>query len=89
MMYPYMTLEDETEVTHSPIDASGHVEVYFEKAVYGGFHDATCILPEYKWKSVHGFNQDDIDGFTEYLKHNAHIILELAAEGGFEHATAV
>ncbi len=31
MMYPFMTLEDGTEVVHSDIKEDGRVEVYIEK----------------------------------------------------------
>lgn len=47
MMYPYMTLEDGTEIVHSEMKQDGKVKVYIEKAVYDGFHNATCWLPDY------------------------------------------
>lgn len=30
MMYPYMTLNDDTEITHSEMKPDGRVKVYFE-----------------------------------------------------------
>lgn len=53
MLYPFMTLNDGTEIVHSEtIETAGKekVEVRIEKPVYGGFHSATCWLPEYKWE---------------------------------------
>ena len=44
MMYPYMTLPDETEITHSDIinnNGKEQVKVYIETPVEGGFKDAT------------------------------------------------
>ena len=79
MLYPFMTLNDGTEIVHSEtIEGSGKetVEVRIEKPVYGGFHSATCWLPE--------FSQEDIHYFQELLESVAHIILQLAREGGIE-----
>lgn len=47
MVYPYATLNDETEVVHSEMYPDGRVKVYIEKAVYDGFHNATCYLTPY------------------------------------------
>ena len=30
MMYPFMTLDNDTEVVHSELQADGRVKVYFE-----------------------------------------------------------
>ena len=43
MMYPYMTLNDDTEITHSEMYPDGKVKVYIETPdETGGFHDAIC-----------------------------------------------
>lgn len=50
MKYSFMTMPDETEITHSSIFEENGVEkirVYIERPVEGGFIDATCILPDY------------------------------------------
>ncbi len=52
MMYPYITLADETEITHSHIIEENDVkkvEVHFERATEHGFDTARCILPSYTW----------------------------------------
>ena len=87
MLYPFMTLNDGTEIVHSEtIETAGKekVEVRIEKPVYGGFHPATCWLPEYKWENIDGFSPEDIQYFQELLESVAHIILQLAREGGIE-----
>lgn len=33
MMYPFMTLEDETEIVHSDMREDGFVKVYFKSAI--------------------------------------------------------
>ena len=49
MMYPFMTLNDDTEITHSEMKIDGTVKVYIETPNdTGRFHHATCWLPEYK-----------------------------------------
>ena len=87
MLYPFMTLNDGTEIVHSEtIETAGKekVEVRIEKPVYGGFHSATCWLPEYKWETIDGFSPEDIQYFQELLESVAHIILQFARAGGIE-----
>ncbi len=87
MMYPFMTLDDQTAVVHSETyDSNGieTVKVYFEKPVYGGFYSAECYLPSYKWENINGFSQTEIEKYQEFLQSVAHIIIRLAREGGFD-----
>ena len=59
MMYPFMTLDDGTEVVHSEAYVENNMEkvkVYFEKPVEGGFESAYCYLPEYRWDQIIGFS---------------------------------
>lgn len=89
MMYPFMTLEDDTEIVHSEIlEDSGKetVKVYIEKPVEGVFFSAECYLPEYQWKNIDGFSEEEIKKFQEFLESTAHIIIRLAKEGGFDNA---
>lgn len=85
MMYPYITLSDETEITHSHIierDGVQTVEVHFERPVESGFDSARCVLPSYQWKFNEGFSQEEIAFFDEFLRHNAHLLYRYAAQGG-------
>ncbi|MCD8084674.1 MAG: hypothetical protein LUE86_14500 [Clostridiales bacterium] len=90
MMYPFMTLNDGTEIVHSEAykgnDGSECVKVYFEKPVYGGFHSAECYLPSYEWKNIEGFSPEKIQELQEFLESIAHIVIRLAREGGFDNA---
>lgn len=46
MMYPFMTLNDETEIVHSDMQEKGTVKVYIERPdEQYGFKHATCWLP--------------------------------------------
>ena len=63
MLYPFMTLPDETEIVHSESlmrDGREQVKVVIEKPVFGGFHSAVCWLPDYRWEDVRGFAQEEI-----------------------------
>ena len=46
MMYPFLTLNDGTEIVHSNFLEDGSVKVYIEKPDEKDcFHHATCYLP--------------------------------------------
>lgn len=90
MMYPFMTLQDGTEIVHSEILPDGRVKVYAEKPdEKDGFHDVTCWLPGYEWGSAHGLSGDELDRIRDVVERTAHLIMRFAADGGVEHATAV
>ena len=58
MMYPFMTLNDETEIVHSEM-IDGIVKVYIETPDEKlCFKHATCYLPEKKWEDVYGYTDD-------------------------------
>lgn len=86
MMYPYITLADETEIVHSHVmEVNGvqTVEVHFERPSEDrGFDSARCVLPSYQWKFNEGFSEADIRFFNEFLHHNAHLLYRYAAQGG-------
>ena len=88
MMYPYMTLEDGTEVVHSQLIDDGGTEkvlVHFERPTDDGFDSAHCELPSYSWIKWEGeFDSDEIASFESFLRNNAHLIYRYAAEGGFK-----
>lgn len=85
MLYPFMTLNDNTEIVHSEvldIDGKERVKVCIERPIFEGFQSIECYLPEYEWKNNRGFTEKDIEQFQELLESTAHIIIELAREGG-------
>ena len=87
MMYPFLTLDDSTEIVHSEMHQDGTVRVYVEKPdAKDCFHSASCILPGYHWEDVQGFSCSDIDRYQEIIASTAHLILQFAQEGGFENA---
>lgn len=63
MIYPYMTLSDNTEITHIHLFeemAKKTVEVHIEHPTDNGFESARYSLPSYKWILREGFTDDEI-----------------------------
>lgn len=85
MMYPYMTLADETEIVHSQIideDGEKKVIVHFERPTEEGFDMARCELPSYHWIKIVGYTKDEIAFFEELMRANAHLLYKYAESGG-------
>jgi len=61
MLYPYMTLDDNTQIVHSERLSDGQVRVCVEQPIHRGFNSATCMLPSYTWQEVEGFSAEDLD----------------------------
>lgn len=86
MMYPFLQLDDHTEIVCSDMMDDGSVKVYIEKPVEGGFHSATCFLPRYEWKGIDGFSNEEIDRYQKIVESVAHLIIAFPRNGGFENA---
>lgn len=85
--YPFLTLNDNTKIIHSEVlekNGGEQVEVRIKKAVNGKIRSASCQLPDYRWENIVGFSEVEIKYFQGYLETIAHIIMQLAREGGFE-----
>lgn len=81
MLYPYMTLIDETEIVYSHLIGHGSAEkviVHFERPTENGFDSARCELPAYRWVLQDGYSDREISAFEEFLKKNARQIWEYA-----------
>ena len=88
MMYPFLTLADDTEITHSEMKPDGRVKVYIETPdEVDGFHNATCWLPDYTWEKIDGYSEEEMASFREMVKNNAHLIIEFSMKGGFGNAS--
>ncbi len=86
MSYPFLTLDDNTEITHSEMLSDGSVKVTVERPVYRDFHSATCMLPSYEWRDVRGFTDEELEGFRRMIASSAHLIMRYAQKGGFLNA---
>lgn len=90
MMYPYMTLNDDTEITHSEMKDDGRVKIYIETPdLKDGFHNAVCWIPGYQWENINGYSESEMQYFKKLIRDNAHLILEFSQEGGVLHAAAI
>lgn len=87
MMYPFMTLDDQTEIVHSEMLPNGSVKVYLERPDKKlCFCHATCYLPTYRWEDIVGFSEAEIAHYQEVIESTAHLIMQFSQEGGFDHA---
>lgn len=88
MMYPFLTLADETEITYSEMKSDGTVKVYIETPDENdGFHNAVCWLPEYRWEDVNGYSDEEIEEYKELINNNAHLFMEFSTRGGFKYGS--
>ena len=87
MMYPFLTLDDETEIVHSPTLSDGRVRVYVEKPDEKDcFHHMSVFLPSYETEDVFGFTREEIEKYMEIIRSTAHLIIEFAGKGGVDNA---
>ncbi|MBQ3586134.1 MAG: hypothetical protein IJQ75_08305 [Synergistaceae bacterium] len=81
MMYPFMTLNDGTEITHSEMYQDGSVKVYIETPTDNGFKNAECWLPMNRWE-INGYSWLEM----QYLKHlvmkSKPLFMEFSQDGG-------
>lgn len=85
MIYPYVTLGDETKIVHSQIleeNREKYIEVHFERATEDGFDLARCTLPmcimqfclylNY-WHTSYSLVPYALDNIMEYREVKRHI----------------
>lgn len=69
MMYPFMTLDDETEIVYSDKREDGTIKVYVETPdEKDGFHNMTCYLPTYKVEDVNGYSEKQVENYMKIIK---------------------
>lgn len=79
MMYPYVTLNDDTEITHSEMLPDGRVKVYIETP---DLKDG-----DYSWEDISGYSDAEMDYFREFIRNNAHLMIEFSKEEGILNAS--
>ena len=68
MLYPFMTLDDNTEIARSEMKEDGRVKVYLERPdAEDDFHHATCWFPGYIWEDISDFSTNDIACFQKLI----------------------
>ena len=74
MMYPFLTLDDNTEIVHSEMLPDKRVKVYIEKPDEKDcFHSAVCYLPKYEWADINGFTDEEIKHYQEIIESTIHL----------------
>lgn len=77
MMYPFMTLNDETEIVYSDRKQDGTVKIYIETPdEKDGFHNMTCYLPSFEIKEVNGYSNKQVEAFMEIVRSKENLIME-------------
>lgn len=77
MMYPFMTLDDETEIVYSDRKEDGTVKIYIETPdEKDGFHNMTCYLPSFEIKEVNGYSTKQVEAFMEIARSKENLIME-------------
>ena len=90
MMYPFLTLSDDTEITHSEYLSDNRVKVYVETPDEKDcFHHLICWLPDYSIEEVSGYSDDEVNKYLKVSRSTAHLILEFSKEGGFDNASGL
>lgn len=76
MMYPFMTLNDGSEIVHSETRPDGRVKVYIEKPDEKDcFHHVTCYPPDYTWEGSFGFTDEELARYKEIVSSTSNLIL--------------
>ena len=73
MVFPFLTLDDDTELVHSEMRPDGRVRLDIERPdAELCFKSATCWLPDYSWENVEGFSSDELDELQKVIESCAH-----------------
>ena len=75
MMYPFLTLDDDTEIVHSDLTDDNEVKVYVEKPdAKDCFHHMICYLPSYRLEEISGFSEEEVKKYLSVIRSTAHLI---------------
>ena len=86
MEYPFITLDDGTQISHSEMLADRSVLVYIRR-------DALCravyALPAQEWRKAAGFTADELEHIKKVIVKMTPLILEFSQKGGFRGASGL
>ena len=89
MLYPFLTLVDDTEIVHTEVLEDGSVKVRAETPYFDGFKYMVISLPSYRILEVKNYTCDEFENYLRVIKSTEHLIFRFAKRGGFENAPAV
>ena len=88
MLHEYLTFADGTMVLHTdlkPDENGGTFFVHFERPTINGFDSVRFKLPSYEMTSWEGsFSDQELAVFRAFLRNNAHLLFDYAAQGGLK-----
>ena len=88
MWYPFITLDDDTQIVHSEMLEDHTVKVYMETPDEKCcFRHATCTLPKYEWSDIYHYSETEIKHLEKVIRSMAHLIIEFSQKGGIENAS--
>ena len=77
MIYPLLSLNDDTEYNYTDLQSDGTIIVYVETPnAIDGFHSLECVLPDYEVRNVQGYSQSKQDKILEIIKNNVDRIMD-------------
>ena len=86
MIYPFMTLDDDTEIVHTDVLKDGSVKIRAETPGFDDFKHFVMYLPSYKITEVRNYTFDELARYVEVIRSCEKLIMHFAAHGGFENA---
>ena len=86
MEYPFITLGNGTQISHSEMLADRSVLVYICK---DAFHRAVLVLPAQEWREITGFTEDELEHIKRVILKMTPLILEFSQKGGFRGASGL
>ena len=86
MIYPFLTLDDDTEIVHTEVLKDGSVKVRAETPVFDGFNHLVVYLPSYRIAEVRNYTYDEFERYMKIIRNSADLIMHCAAHGGFDNA---
>ena len=89
MMYPFLTLDDGTEIVHSELKDDGPRQGLYRKAGRPGLLPSRDVLAAgLHLEDVFGFSDEDVKRYQQVIESTAHLIMRFSQEGGFDGAAS-
>ena len=86
MLCNYLKFPDGTQYAYSEVRGDGTVKVVVERPRDFGSDAAVCMLPSFTWLDVEGFADGELEKMTDFMHHNAPLIMSFAQEASMIHA---
>ena len=86
MEYPFITLDDGMQISHSEMLADHSVLVYVRR---DALYRAVYALPAQEWREVAGFTTNDLEHIKKVILKMTPLILEFSQKGGFRGASGL